>query len=275
MADKKPFAAFTIVRNEPFFLPIWCSYYVRAFGEENIYVLDNSTSDASIERVRGRWPKINIKSVPSAQANAWAWTTDVVKSFQASALKAHDVVVYADADEFLIPKFTDLHSYCEIFRSSDRQYVRACGWGVIQNIDKEHQVDVTGPVLQDRREAWRTPRYDKTLISKIPLPWAKGLHTIYDASGHKMSDDPVDHDMSLVHLRDVDLTLLHQRSLERSKMVPYLDQYGCASLYHGSTNIEHLKTYFRTRVAPWNPKTIEEFTNEVQLVPEHWRRSIV
>ena len=37
-------AVFTIVREEPFFLPIWLRYYSRFFRSEDTYVLHHTTS---------------------------------------------------------------------------------------------------------------------------------------------------------------------------------------------------------------------------------------
>ena len=43
-------AVITIVHNEPVFLPIWHAYYSRFFAPDDIYVLDNDTTDGSTNR---------------------------------------------------------------------------------------------------------------------------------------------------------------------------------------------------------------------------------
>lgn len=276
MGNKRPFCVFTIVRNEPFFLPLWCHYYAKNFGEENLYVLDNSSDDSSVVSVKQRWPRINIKSVPSDAAFAWKWTTDVIKSFQCAALNAPDVVIYSDADEFLIPNndFADLKSYCEQFAASSKQSARAVGWAVIHQIDTEPPVDVTSfSVLNQRNHIWRAPMYDKTLIAKVPLNWAKGLHTTYDDVGNKLSNDPRDERLALVHLRDIDVDVLYKRSIDRQRMVRFKDQYGCHSTFHGSTDVAQLHEFFRTRHAPWTAFGTMEYEGDSQNVPEHWRHA--
>lgn len=275
----KDYAVFTIVRNEPFFLPVWCDYYARNFGEENLYVLDNSTSDSSVSDVVRRWPRINIKPVPSDEALLYAWTTEVAKSFQRAALKAHHCVIFADADEFLIPneRYKNLKAYCDGFLSSNRRYVRAQGWAVIHQIDSERAA-TPDDILKDRNSMWRAPLYDKTLVSKTPLNWAKGIHTIYDSRGVKLSDDPVDADIALFHARDVDLDVMHKRCIDRSKMKLTQGQST-----HGSTHIEELKTYFRSLVKPWVPdmswvpghvQAEPEHVGGATPVPSHWRRAL-
>jgi glycosyl transferase family 2 len=266
----KPFCAFTIVRNEPFFLPLWCAYYGAAFGDDNLYVLDNDSTDDSIAREKLRRPRLNVKRVSSNTAFDWRWTTQVIKAFQRSALTAHEVVVYADVDEFLIPAPTHngLRSFCKELQQSGMPYARARGWGVIHQIDSEPALalDCRYP-LADRNAAWRAPQYDKTLVSTVPLDWAKGLHTVYDAQGTKLQADPVRSDLDLVHLRDVDLGVLYRRTLDRRAM-PAMN--GNPYLTHGSTDIRHLEAWFRTRVAPWNTGS-SEFVGDQREVPEHWK----
>ncbi len=270
MSDKKPFAAFTIVRNEPFFLRLWCEYYSRAFGDENLYILDNGTTDDSVNIEKHKRPRINVKSVPSEFAFEWGWTTKVIKSFQASALTAYDVVVYADADEFLLPsaQFRDLRELCEQFRASQALYLRARGWGVVQQIQREPMLtlDCTSP-LGNRGHMWAAPAYDKTLVSKVQLNWAKGLHTVRGAN-NQLTDDPRSPHLDLLHLRDVDIGVLYRRSLDRFQM-PALR--GDVHLTWGSIDRRELETWFMTRKAPWAPDNVE-FAGEVQPIPEHWRR---
>ena len=40
-------AVFTMVYNEPVFLPIWLRYYSRFFAPDDIYVFDHQSTDGS------------------------------------------------------------------------------------------------------------------------------------------------------------------------------------------------------------------------------------
>jgi hypothetical protein len=53
-------AAFTMVKNEKWFLPIWLNYYTKFIDERDIYVLDHASTDGSIQMVREQYKKINI-----------------------------------------------------------------------------------------------------------------------------------------------------------------------------------------------------------------------
>lgn len=269
----KDFAVFTIVRNEPFFLPIWCDYYSRQFGEENIFILDNSTSDDSVVNVKKRWTNISVGSVPSEEAMMYGWTTDVAREFQRVCLEKYRVVIFADADEYLIPseKYTNLRNYCDVFLRSPRKYARAEGWATIHQIDEEPPIDtrVHGYLLENRGSMWRTKSYDKTLISKVPLNWAKGIHTIRNVAGVQLKNDPIDKDLFLCHARDVDLDVFHQRCIARSKMKSSI---GCG---YGSTDLETVRTYFKTMMPmwqSWDPDPgVAEFLGSAQRIPDSWK----
>lgn len=264
---KRKFAAFTIVRDEPFFLPVWCDYYARNFGEENLYVLDNSTRDGSIDVVKERWPRINVKQVPSTDAMLFSWTTDVVKLFQRALLRSHEVVVFADSDEFLIPsrRYTGLRAYCEEFLASEREFVRATGYGIVHQVDSEPPFE-QGDLLAYRGSMFRTRGYDKTLLSKVPLDWAKGIHTVYDHD-HNKRNDPPDHDLTLCHIRDFDMNVFHKRCVDRAKL---------GALHHGSTDIEKVRAYLKTRLMTWlTIKEPSEYTGNRVPIPECWRGLLV
>lgn len=266
---KRDFGAFTIVRDEPFFLLLWCSYYSRAFGEENLYVLDNSTSDGSVETAKRLFPRINIIDVPNDNAMNWAWCTNIVKCFQRIFLRGYNVVVFSDADEYLVPEDGHgLRTYCERFLASDDQYVRATGWGVVHQVETEPLVVTEDSILDFRTIAYRTSNYDKTLISKIPLEWAKGNHTIY-IDGKKLSDDPIDLNLSLVHLRDFDSNIFFNHCQARAKIAG--SAYQVASI-HGASNLQQVKNYLRTLVPSWGVGT-KEYSDETKNVSEVWKNA--
>lgn len=266
MARNEPLAAFTIVRNEAFFLPLWCSYYGRAVGEDNLYVLDNSSDDGSIAAAKTRFPKINVVSVPSRDSQNWAWCTNVVKCFQRIALRGYQAVIFADADEFLVPTTCDLNSYCKAFLAGSQDYVRAQGWGIIQDLGESTLTDQTD-VLADRHMAWRCQGYDKILLSKIPLNWAKGSHTIY-LNSKKASNLPVDDRLALLHLRDLDMQQFWSQCQAKRKLTAQR-----SSAFQSASNFEQVMTYFRTRRPPWYPDA-NDYSDQSCQVLDNWRKQL-
>lgn len=265
--SRQGFAAFTIVRNEPFFLNLWCSYYAAAFGEDNLFVLDNSTDDGSVEAAKRKYPSVNVVSVPNDRAADWGWCTNVVKCFQRIFLRGYKVVVFSDSDEYLVPETGNLRTYCEQFLASTRNYVRSQGWGIVHQPDAEPPLSDPRDVLKNRSHAWRAPLYDKTLISKVPLEWAKGSHTIY-VGGKKVSNDLPDPELTLVHLRDVDANLILNQSLKRAQSVEPARRLAS---FHAAEDMEQVRTYLKTRCPPWSGGQ-PEYTDEHRDVPEVWKR---
>lgn len=259
---KRSFCAFTITRNEPFYLPLWCSYYAEQFGEENLIILDNGTTDGSIADAKKRWPAIKILDIRTEEAFNWPWNTYIVNLVQRTCLKAYEVVVFSDTDEFLIPfSDTTLRKYAENFRTSPHQHVRARGVSIVHQFDLEPPMDRNFP-LNHRSTMFATFPYSKTLISKVPLDWVKGhhRHAAYD-------DDHVDDDLALLHLREIDLGLFLERYRSRIKFKTFV-----SGSTFGSDDENDVKTYFRTLRAPWS--SLEEFNTKALNVPEHWKEQI-
>lgn len=141
------------------------------------------------------------------------------------------------------------------------------GFGVIHQIDSEKSFVPDDP-LNDRSSMWRAPMYDKTLLSKDKLNWSKGHHAIYQ-DNTKLVDDPRDPELCLLHLRDVDINKFYERCLDRSKM-----KAANNASFHGSTDLEQVRTYFRTRMMPWQPLADSEYEGDALRVPDLWKKLI-
>ena len=90
--------AITIVHNEPVFLPIWLSYYSRFFAPEDIYVLDNDTTDGSTDS--GGFVRIPVHHDPVDVT----WMVETVRELPARAARQrYDVVLVTDVDEIVTP----------------------------------------------------------------------------------------------------------------------------------------------------------------------------
>lgn len=178
----KPCAVFTIVRNEKDFLRLWTNYYCGVFGEENVFVLDNSTDDGSVEEMRARRPGVTVRSVPYEMEHNLTWLRGTVEAFQRELLQEYEVVIFAEADEFLLTRDgTGLLSVVEDFRADPaRIALQAEGWNCVHQFKREPPLVLTEgeSVLKDRNSMWRLPRYDKTLVSKVSLCWVNGFHRV-------------------------------------------------------------------------------------------------
>lgn len=85
-------AVFTIVQNEPVFLPLWLRYYGRYFEPCDIYVLDHDSIDRSTEGVDARY---NLLGVHRDESFDHEWLKNTVAAFQTFLLHSYENVLFA------------------------------------------------------------------------------------------------------------------------------------------------------------------------------------
>lgn len=205
----KPYAVFTIVHNEPVFLRLWCNYYCGFSPSVDVFVLDDASSDASVEDAKVRFPNVVFRTVPSGRRYDLARLRESVQAFQRELLKSYEVVVYTDVDEFLLTWTGDFLQFLEGFRLSGRSQARASGWHCVHEAGEEPLSLVDGEsVLKNRRSMRRLTRYDKVLVSKAGLSWTNGFHSCVGAG--PLKPDP---NLVLFHawMIDQDLFLKKER----------------------------------------------------------------
>lgn len=186
-------AAFTMVYNDPVFLPIWHHHYGRAFGADNIFVLDHGSDDGCARDLGAA----HVLRVPRDRDFDENHRAIFVSRCQTVLLRHYDAVVFTDADEFLVPdpaRFAGLRDFVE--RRCER-VVNAVGLDVVHVPDLEPDIDRARPVLTQRRYVQFLSSYCKPSIARIPLLWDPGFHSC---------DQPpaIDHDLYLFHLKRMD-----------------------------------------------------------------------
>lgn len=221
---KKTSSAFTIVRNEPFFLRAWCNYYGNFFPHEDLYVLDNSSDDGSVEDVKSKFPNINFVEIPSELAYDHNWLRDTVQNFQRSLFESYNVVLFAESDEFLFVDesvSSNIYEYCNAFSLgkiyNTESFLRSTAWEVVHNFRQEKPLKLdtnkTIHLLEDRRDMYRLPQYDKSLITKVPLRYCRGFHLVIGAENHPTKDS-----LSMLHAQKVDLDYYINKTQTRGLM---------------------------------------------------------
>ena len=222
--SKKPLAIFTMVRNEPVFLPLWLRHYGRTHAD--LFVLDHQTDDGSTS-----WPDVRrqatVLPVTNPTTDDADWMLRTVEAEQRRLLGEYEIVVYAEADEFLVPDPNHYASLGEfIARRRAALPLTASGFETCDAPDApplaspfdawwQHPV-VREPAqtpLAGRR--WlRNDRYDKTLISSSPLSWEVGFHRLRDVP---MFPDP---GLFLLHFHYADREYGWRRIEERMRRMP-------------------------------------------------------
>ena len=198
-------AAFTIVHNERFFLPLWLKYYSQV--ADVIHVLDHASTDGSIEESAKHY---DFQVIRIAKSFLWKYedTNSIVKVHQALLVESYDMVIFSDVDEFMVPTaHGNLREYIEAMTES---YTRCEGWDVVQDRKEEQALDLSKPILGQRMYMKRSTLYDKPLIASVPLDWSIGCHYL-NSSGPK----PTDASLKLFHLKLADYDVAYERASYR------------------------------------------------------------
>jgi hypothetical protein len=137
-------------------------------------------------------------------------------------LEKYSIIVRADVDEFIVPdprKYPSLQHYIDIF---DARYVTAIGLDVVEMPREAALRYDVRPLLQQRGFAVKGSAYSKTCVTRMPLRWSPGFHTV---------DAPPDFD---------DLYLFHMKFADASKRLGWMD-YMAERCKSDVTHYRHFK----------------------------------
>jgi len=165
-------AVFTIVQNEPVFLPLWLTYYRRHFEAADIYVLDHDSTDGSTAGLDG-W--CHVVPVHRGKSFDHQWLRGTVQAFQQFLLQSYRAVLFAEADELVVADPTRHHGLAGYIRNLRAPAACCTGYNIVHYPD-EPELRFDLPILRQRRYWHRASRYCKRLLSTVPLAWSVGFH---------------------------------------------------------------------------------------------------
>jgi hypothetical protein len=195
---KRNRAAFTIVQNEPVFLSKWLDYYGRYFPLSDLYVLDHATTDGSTGAAAKAWPDVRFVPVHRLESFNHNWLRETVEVFQRFLLQSYDNVLFAEADEFVVADPTRYDGLGQYIERLDMPIVRCVGLNVYQT-PEDAPLDFAKPWLPQRTHAYSAVLYSKPILSKLPLKWMMGFHSLEGAL-----PPPQDSNLSLFHCHRID-----------------------------------------------------------------------
>jgi Glycosyl transferase family 2 len=193
-----------MVHNEPVFLPIWLGYYSRFFAPQDIYVIDNETTDGSTDRE-------GFVRLPVAHDRVdHEWMVRTIEELQHELIERYDVVLTTDVDEIVAPnpEFGSLDQYLDGF---EEDFVNCLGYEILHLRDREPPLRLDRPILDQRGYWFAADGYDKPALATVPMSWAPGFHTRTDG---ELALDP---DLRLIHLHRVDYDICLERHRLRSR----------------------------------------------------------
>jgi hypothetical protein len=199
----KELAVFTRIYNEQIMFPLWQKHYGEMVGYDNIFVYDHG-SEIEYDVLTPNY----IKEDRTAYCDIER--VKILERIQNELLKIYKFVIYADCDEFILPRPTKYRDIRAFIQAHDASAYRCVGIDVMPTREQTAPVDWREPVLRQRPYGALRTWSCKTLLSSIPLHWQVGLHQC-------APDLPINPDLWLFHLKHADLNNLLQRlSLTRS-----------------------------------------------------------
>lgn len=185
----------TMVRDESDMLPRWIDYYGGQVGMQNLIVLDDNSVDGSTDDL----PCTRYRLPPEPWKARWAkMRVRLVNAMARGLLVCNDVVIFTDADEFLVPdpaKYTGLLDY--LSQRPETPVIAPLAFEVMHNSRVEPPFSPEVPLLAQRRFVKFSPGMCKPLIKREPVAWEPAFHAIH-------APFEVDPDLFMLHLKYYD-----------------------------------------------------------------------
>ena len=202
-------AAITFCRDEGRMLPLWIKYYGGQFGNANLYVVDDNSEDGSTDDL-----PCDVLHIPPIRGGKFNSTRmAMVGNLGRSLLELYDVVMFCDTDEFIVPdpdRYAGLKEYIEA--QTGVNAVGSLGFNVVHNVGSEPPLDLTRPLLGQRRLAKFLPLMCKPAIKWVPEHWSAGTHGV-------RTPYAVDPDLWMFHMKFGDRDHLQEAADHRLRMV--------------------------------------------------------
>ncbi len=245
----------TMVYNEKAFLPIWASYYGRHFGTENLFVIDDASTDGSTEGL-GAARIIRIEREPIDQD----LRAVRMSLFHEALLAYYDAVIFTDVDEFLVVDPLLNMGLADYVMRHAPKHANAIGFNVLHNVGEEPPYRLDEPLFAQRSYLQFERGYCKQLIHKSPVRWHQGFHGSTKPFALAVG-------LYLFHLRAVDYDISASRITNRNQL-PWAE----VSLKrgHGIQNRlpqeEYLEMYFPSVPERFSSALSEKMFNEYVML---------
>ena len=188
-------AIVTMAYNERANLPIWLRHYTAHCPEAVLFVIDHGSDDGSTGNVKGA----NIIPLPRTPFDDGD-RAEFVSDLQRALLKYYDVVIYTDCDEMLVADPRRHASLAAFLETAPEDVIAPVGLNVqhIPNVDPI--LDLTGPILGQRRHVEFGVAFCKPVVVRRPVSWAPGFHWCDQVPVYRQ-------DLFLFHLHKMEIDL--------------------------------------------------------------------
>lgn len=186
MTEKDDICFATFARNEKIRLPIWLKHYQQFISDKHIYVIDQNTTDGSIDNL-----PCNIINEPHEGVFDHVWLRNMLTKNLSILLKKYKIVVLTECDELMFTKDnTHLKDYLVEYYSNNSINGATLLYDVVQYND-EPDYDPTKPISK-QRNFWR--------------PWGMYKHTIHTSlsnleNGFHSGNGVLNDNLTTIHIQ--------------------------------------------------------------------------
>ncbi|WP_338849080.1 glycosyltransferase family 2 protein [Massilia sp. W12] len=167
-------AVMTQTYNEGKMLKYWEEYYAAKVGYENLFVMNNHSTDGSCELLHPKTSVINMPEAP-VQHDHFSQAQGYLQRF---LLLKYDWVIKVDTDELLVCEGDLVQT---LMNTAPGTYTPEQGVEVIHDTEKEAPFDWTGKVAPQRKHyVLGTEFLIRPIISTVPSTWTSGNHMCHE-----------------------------------------------------------------------------------------------
>ncbi len=205
---KRPsIAVMTVARDEAVMLPRWVDHYGSQVGLDNVVVIDDNTTDGSTEAL-----PCTVLRIPGFGRKGFeARRIRLVSGLATGLLQVYDVVVFVDADEFLLPDPAHFDGLKDFFSQRQEDVIAPLALNVVHHVGSEEPLRAGRPVLGQRRLAKFAPVMCKPSMKRVDAPWAAASHGV-------RAPYAVDPGIFMLHLKFADRDILQSAADRRNAL---------------------------------------------------------
>ena len=246
--DKKLFGIFTTAKNQSTFLPIWLDYYSKIVSMQDIYILDDGSTDGSTDNL-----DCNVIKIDHPFAQDHVHITDMVNNMQSKMLQKYQYIMYAQTDGIVKHlQYENLLDYIKHLKDKQLGNIRCRGVQIWHNRQKQKDYNPKESILSQRNYWFSNDAYSVPCISNYKLNYTMCFHQADNMCNY------IQQNLLFIHLHRFDYNLHMSRKLSFNSLIR-VNQSPQWGWQNKLSTQKQIHDYF---VMPYN-------CNKIESIPEN------